>query len=94
MVLGSNVTTMSVVVPGLMTIGAGVAPPLILLFLIYIAICGHFILPFHHVMLLLGEGKGYYGTSHMVRLGIPLTVLILLCAILVYMGWWQLLGLL
>ena len=92
MVLGSNVTTMSVVVPGLMTIGAGVAPPLVLLFLIYIAICGHFILPFHHVMLLLGEGKGYYGTSHMVRLGIPLTVLILLCAILVYMGWWQLLG--
>jgi len=94
MVLGSNVTTMSVVVPGLMTIGAGVAPPVPLLLLIYIAVCGHFLLPFHHVVLLLGEGKGYYGSKHLARFGIPLTALMFLSALLLYMGWWSALSLL
>ena len=93
MILGSNVTTMSVVVPGLMTISAGIAPQEPMLFLIYIAVCGHFLLPFHHVVILLGEGKGYYGTKHLVRFGVPLTVLMFLSAIVLYLGWWRLLGL-
>lgn len=94
MVLGSNVTTMSVVVPGLMSIGAGTAPEIPLLLLIYIAVCGHFLLPFHHVVLLLGEGKGYYSVKHLSRFGIPLTILMTVLATVVYMGWWSLLHLL
>ncbi|NCB63494.1 MAG: hypothetical protein EOM52_07745 [Clostridia bacterium] len=91
--LGSNITTMSVVVPGLMTIGAGVAPKGALLFLIYIAVCGQFLLPFHHVILLLGEGKGCYSVKELLRMGLPHTVLTAFCALFLYLPWWRLLGL-
>ena len=92
MVLGSNITTMSVVVPGLMMIGSGVAPQEPLLLLIFVGVCGHFLLPFHHVTLLLGEGKGYYSTGHLIRYGVPLTALVAFSALVLYMGWWNLLG--
>lgn len=92
--LGSNITTMSVVVPGLMSIGAGIAPAQGLLFLIYIAVCSQFLLPFHHVILLLGEGKGYYSIKEMLRLGIAHTALMVGAALLLYLPWWRAAGLL
>lgn len=94
MLLGSNVTTMSVVVPGLMAVGAGVVSEEVLLFLIYLGICGHFVLPFHHVLLLLGEGDGCYSSRQMIRFGLPLTLVTLFCGLFIYIGWWQLMGLL
>ena len=94
MILGSNVTTMSVVAPGLMAAGAGIAPPVAMMFLIYIGVCGHFLLPFHNVILLLGEGDGCYSSRYMLRFGIPLTGLTLLSGVFLYMGWWQISGLL
>ncbi len=93
MILGSNVTTMSVVVPGLMSVGAGVAPGEIILFFIYLGVCGHFVLPFHHVLLLLGEGDGCYTSRHMIRFGLPLTLVTLLCGLFLYLGWWRVSGL-
>ncbi len=93
MLLGSNITTMSVVVPGLMTIGAGTAPAHVLLFLIYIAVCGHFVLPFHHVVILLGEGKGYYSTKELLRFGLPHTILTVATVLVVYLTWWRVMGL-
>ena len=93
MLLGSNITTMSVVVPGLLTIAAGVAPELPLSLAIFVAVCGQFILPFHHVVLLLGEGNGYYSLKDLSRLGIPHTVLTIAAIVLVYLPWWGILGL-
>ncbi len=84
-VLGSNITTMSVAVPGLMSIGAGVAPAEALLFFIYIGVCSQFLLPFHHVILLLGEGKGYYSAKELLRLGIGHTFLMVAAALLLYL---------
>lgn len=92
-VLGSNITTMSVAVPGLMSIGAGVAPAEALLFFIYIGVCSQFLLPFHHVILLLGEGKGYYSAKELLRLGIGHTFLMVAAALLLYLPWWSVLGL-
>lgn len=91
-VLGSNITTMSVVVPGLMSIGAGVAPPLPLMFIMCIAVCSQFILPFHHVILLLGEGNRYYSTKELVKVGLPHTVLMFAAVFLFYLPWWHLIG--
>lgn len=91
-VLGSNITTMSVVVPGLMSIGAGTAPPLPLMFLMCIAVCSQFILPFHNVILLLGEGNHYYCTKNLVRMGVPHTILMFLTVFFVYLSWWRLTG--
>lgn len=93
MLLGSNVTTMSVVVPGLMAAGAGVTAEPVLLLLIYLGICGHFLFPFHHVLLLLGEGDGCYTSLQTFRLGLPLTLVTLLCGMFLYLGWWRLIGL-
>ncbi|MPM63906.1 hypothetical protein SDC9_110790 [bioreactor metagenome] len=93
MVLGSNITTMSVVVPGILSIGAGVSSPEVLLFIIYVAVCGHYLLPFHHVVMLLGEGKAYYSGSHMMRFGAVMTVVLFGTVLLVYLSWWKLLGL-
>ena len=91
-VLGSNITTMSVVVPGLMSIGAGVAPALPLMFTMCIAVCSQFILPFHHVILLLGEGNRYYSTKELVKMGLPQTVVMFLVVFLFYLPWWRLIG--
>lgn len=93
MLLGSNVTTMSVVVPGLMAAGAGVTAEPVLLLLIYLGICGHFLFPFHHVLLLLEEGDGCYTSLQTFRLGLPLTLVTLLCGMFLYLGWWRLIGL-
>ena len=93
MLLGSNVTTMSVVVPGLMAAGTGVTAEPVLLLLIYLGICGHFLFPFHHVLLLLGEGDGCYTSLQTFRLGLPLTLVTLLCGMFLYLGWWRLIGL-
>ena len=91
-VLGSNITTMSVVVPGLMSIGAGVAPAQPLMFLICVAVCGQFLLPFHHVILLLGEGNRYYSSRELLRVGLPNTVLMFAAVYLFYLPWWRLIG--
>lgn len=92
MILGSNVTTMSIVAPGMMSICQGRMPDNIIVFVILIAICGHFILPFHHVILLLGEGSGYYTTKMLIRFGLALTVLIFICLVVLYLPWWTFLS--
>lgn len=91
MLLGSNVTTLSVVVPALMSIS--VIPQVdVLLFLIYISACGHYLLPFHSVLLLLGEGKGYFTNKEILRFGLPATVLLIGAVFLLYLPWWRLMG--
>lgn len=94
MVLGSNVGTLAVAIPVLMTVSADNAqvPTLIVLFLVYVAISQHFILPFHHVTLAIGVGKGYFTAAQVIRFGIPLTVLVLMGAVFIYMNWWGLIG--
>lgn len=94
MILGSNLTTMSVVVPGIMAIGAGTAPETALVFLIYLAICGHFILPFHSLFMMLAEGKGYFRAPLVLRYGVSNTALVLFCGVVVYFGYWAFAGLL
>lgn len=92
MLLGSNVTTLSVVVPALMSIS--VIPQVnVLLFLIYISACGHYLLPFHSVLLLLGEGKSYFSSKEILRFGLPATLVLVGAVFLLYLPWWRLLGL-
>lgn len=89
MILGSNVTTMSVVIPGLMTISKGIVDPVNIMFLIFVAICGHFILPFHNVILLLGNGNGYYDNSPVIKYGIILLPIMLFFGLFIFSPWWQ-----
>jgi len=94
MFLGSNVTTMSVVVPGLLVIGSGIVKQEIMMFLIYVAVCAHFVIPFHNVILLIGDGNKHYKAETMLKFAPALTVAVILSIFLIYMNWWRFAGLL
>lgn len=94
MILGSNITTLSVVVPGLMLIGEGVIPALGLVFVIHVSVSTHYLLPFHNVILLIGNGKGLFGSRLVRRYGVGLTLLMPVVLLGVYYIWWRIIGLL
>lgn len=89
-VLGSSITTMSVVLPSLLVIAAGVVPLPILLFSVYIMASGHCLLPLHNVILMIGEGSGRFQGKELLRYGLAMTLPILLLVLTVYYGWWSL----
>lgn len=92
MILGSAVTTTSVVVPGILLIASGVAPSVPLVLAIYVAVYAHFLLPIHNVVLLIGNKD--YDSSLVTRFGVVSTVLIPVFILAVYYFWWQIVGIL
>lgn len=92
MILGSSVTTTSVVVPGILLIANGVAPATALALIIYVAVYAHFLLPIHNVVLMIGN-KDYESTL-VTRFGAVTTFLIPAFILSVYYFWWQLIGVL
>ncbi len=94
MILGSNVTSLSVVLPGVMLISSGVVDPVIVMFITYVAVCGHFVLPFHSVLLLIGNGNKLFPNSITIKFSPVITVIVLTCIFLVYKTWWSMIGVL
>lgn len=92
MILGSSVTTTSVVVPGILLIASDVAPVVPLVLAIYIAVYAHFLLPIHNVVLMIGNKD--YKSNVVTRFGVVTTVLIPVFILTVYYTWWQIVGLL
>ncbi len=93
MILGSSVTTTSVVIPGILsTAPIGASAPMLVL-LIYIVVYNHFLLPLHNAILVIGNGEKQFSGSIVARFGAVLTILIPLFALLIYRFWWQLTGL-
>ena len=68
---------------------------IVIAMLVYTAISIHFILPFHHMNVLvgLGEKQGLYGDKEVMRLGIPLTVVVFIVTVCVQIPWWKIIGL-
>lgn len=93
MILGSSVTTISVVVPGLITISKGLVDTKILMFVVFLSVVSHYILPFHNALLVVGEGNGYYTSKTMSKYGLYLTFLTLISIFLFFIPWWKLLNL-
>jgi len=97
MVLGSALAVMGIVTPALIVYASAAGiNPMVASLLAYTAISMHFILPFHHMNVLVGVGDtaGGYGDSEVAKLGIPLTVLVFVVTLLVEIPWWKLTGLL
>ena len=96
MILGSVIAVMGIAIPALLifTEPMGISPIVITL-LVYSSIGMHYILPFHHLNVLVGQGEenGMYGQKEVIRLGIPLTgvVFIIVFFEVIY---WKLIGLL
>ena len=96
MLLGSALASMSIVAPPMVhyAVSAGWSP-LVPALLIYTAVSTHYILPFQHVSILLGQGEtGGYSNRHVLRYGLPLTLVTLVVLIPIEVTWWRLLGLL
>lgn len=93
MVLGSTVTTISVVAPGLIELTEGRIELTALMFLIYISVNTHYILPFHKATVMVGLGK-YYDSKIIFKFGLILTILVFVVIFCFYVPWWKLIRIL
>ena len=97
MCLGSVMAVMGIAIPTLIQFGnsAGMNP-LVPSLLVYSAIFIHYILPFHHMNILvgLGEKQGLYGDKDVIRMGVPLTVIAFILPLAIIIPWWKIIGIL
>ena len=97
MVLGSVLAVMGIVIPTIIIFtGSSGMDPLVPSLLVYTTLAMHYILPFHHMNLLvgLGDDQGLYNDKEVMRLGVPLTFVVFVVTIGVEVIWWQITGLL
>lgn len=95
MLLGSALACMSIVAPPMVHYATSAGwSPLFPALLVYTAVSIHYIFPFQHVAILLGQGEiGGYSTRQVLKYGLPLTLVALLVLIPIEVTWWRLLGL-
>ncbi len=91
----SLIAVMSIIIPTLLvlTTGSGLNPLAISL-LVYMSLTLHYLLPFHHINILVGSGSADYSARNVLRLGIPLTIVTFIITIAVMIPWWEITGLL
>lgn len=96
-VLGSVIAVMGIAIPALLlfTQPMGI-DPIVTVFLVYTAIGIHYILPFQHLNMLVGQGEenGMYTQKEVMRLGIPLTAVVYIVCVCVLIPYWKMIGLL
>ena len=94
MLLGSNTTTLSVVIPGLIILCNQIVKSPIIVFISVISVAFHAILPFHSISLMIGASNNYYPGEYVTKFGLPVTLFIYLIVIGVYIPYWNIAGLL
>jgi di/tricarboxylate transporter len=96
MVLGSVLAVMGIVTPAIIayTAGSGISP-IVASLLVYTAVNQQYLLPFHNMAILVGEGKegGGYGSAEVFKFGLPLTALVFVVTVCVEIPWWKMIGL-
>lgn len=95
MFMGSVIAVMGVTIPAFLTFAqSGGIAPLAVIGIVYLSVAGHYLLPFHHLNMLVGQGEenGRYTQKETLKMGLPLFFAVLLTIVL-SVGWWSLLGL-
>lgn len=97
MILGSVIAVMGIVIPAMLAFTgqmSGVSP-LVPALLAYTAIASHYVFPFHHLNMLVGQGEdnGMYGQKECIRLGIPYIIVVFIMTCAVEVPWWKICGL-
>lgn len=96
MALGSVIAVMGIAIPALLLFTQPMGMnPIIPVFLVYTAIGIHYILPFQHLNMLVGQGEenGMYTQKEVIRLGVPLTIVVYITCVLIEVPYWQMIGL-
>jgi di/tricarboxylate transporter len=95
--LGSVLAVMGIVIPSMLvfTANSGINP-LVVTLIVYTAVACHFVFPFHHMNVLVGEGEGAgkYGPAEVLKLGLPMTLIVFFVTLCVEIPWWKMIGLL
>lgn len=94
MVLGSNTTTLSVVIPGFVMITAGLYSNELVMLLATVCVVTHAILPFHSVGLTVGAMNNFFPTKYITRYGLIATFVVYFAIYCIYVPWWRFIGLL
>ena len=94
MILGSNLTSMSVVIPGIMTITTGIVDPTILMFLVFVSLFSHYLLSVHSTIFAMGVGYGYFSSKTVTRFGLVTTPFVFISIYCFFIPWWKLIGVL
>lgn len=95
MFMGSVMAGLGICVPAFLTFIQGTSvTPIAVALIVFTAINLHYILPFHNLAILVGEGKdaGGYTSKEAMKMGIPMTVVTFL-VVLVEAFWFSTLGL-
>ena len=95
-VLGSVLAVMGIVTPAILAFTAASGlNPLVPSLLVYTAVNGHYLLPFHNMAILVGVGEtgGRYQDAEVLKLGIPLTLVVFIITVCVEIPWWYAVGL-
>lgn len=94
MILGSNTTTLSVAVPGLIILCGQVVSSPVIVFTAIVSVSFHAVLPFHSVAMMIGASNDYFPSKYVTRMGGGLTILTFLSVAIIFFTYWHLTGLL
>jgi len=92
MLLGSVIAVLSVVIPATLAFTSGLdINPLIPIFITYIAVFGHYVLPFHSISILVGVGEenGLFESKDVMKLGLPLLIMVFIVVLAIGLPWWH-----
>lgn len=92
MLLGSNTTTLSVVIPGLLVAAGENLEAPVIMFTAYASVAYHAILPVHSVAFMIGAEKNLYPARYVMRFGFFSTLVVYLAILLLYSPWWRIIG--
>ena len=86
-ILGSVFTTLSIVIPTLISLPG--SDPIMMTLLAVSLVNTQCFMPFHHVTLLIGAGKGYYSQKETFKFGICMFFVMMLYIPFVLNQWWR-----
>lgn len=96
MLLGSVIAVMGIAIPALLIFTKPIGiDPLVTSLLVYSSIGIHYLLPFHHLNILVGQGEenGMYAQKEVFRLGLPLTIVVFIITVAFEVTYWTIIGL-
>jgi di/tricarboxylate transporter len=94
MVVGSVITTLSITVSNMLVITSGALPASAAAFICLIAVYTHYMLPFHHVTLMVGSGAKLYRDRDVARYGAAALCYVAPSILFVFIPWWRFVGIL